>query len=85
MDRKKLYRLRKHTTRIFATNGVEFGLLYACENCNELIGYVKYILKDSDADGKNIQRGDFFTGVNGTRLTSNNYDHFYLVKIYHTH
>ena len=22
---------------IFATNGVEFGLLYACENCNELI------------------------------------------------
>ena len=58
---------------IFATNGVEFGLLYACENCNELIGYVKYILKDSDADGKNIQRGDFFTGVNGTRLTSNNY------------
>ena len=58
---------------IFATNGVEFGLLYACENCNELIGFVKYILKDSDADGKNIQRGDFFTGVNGIRLTSNNY------------
>ena len=58
---------------IFATNGVEFGLLYACENCNELIGFVKYILKDSDADGKNIQRGDFFTGVNDIKLTSNNY------------
>ena len=44
---------------IFATNGVEFGLLYSCENCNELVGFVKYILEDSDADGKNIKRGDF--------------------------
>ena len=58
---------------IFATNGVEFGLLYSCENCNELIGFVKYILEDSDADGKNIKRGDFFTGVDGTILTMNNY------------
>ena len=29
---------------VFATNGVEFGLLYACENCNEVVGFVKYIL-----------------------------------------
>ena len=58
---------------IYSTNGVEFGLLYACENCNELIGFVKYILEDSDADGKNIRRGDFFTAVNGVKLTSNNY------------
>tara|TARA_A100001015_G_scaffold93734_1_gene104280 strand:+ start:295 stop:1806 length:1512 start_codon:yes stop_codon:yes gene_type:complete len=58
---------------IYATNGVEFGLMYACQDCNELVGFVKYILKDSDADGKDIQRGDFFTGVNGTVLTFSNY------------
>lgn len=58
---------------VYATNGVEFGLLRACENCNEVVGFVKYILEGSDADGKNIQRGDFFTGVNGTTLTTDNY------------
>ena len=45
---------------VFATNGVEFGLLYACENCNEVVGFVKYILEGSNADGKNIKRGRFF-------------------------
>ena len=51
------YRVLENTLQgIIASNGVEFGLLYACRNCNELIGFVKYILKDSDAEGKNIKR-----------------------------
>lgn len=58
---------------VYATNGVEFGLLRACQNCNEIVGFVKYILEDSDAEGKNIQRGDLFTEVNGTVLTVDNY------------
>ena len=58
---------------IIASNGVEFGLLLACQNCIEVIGFVKYILADSDASEKNIKRGDFFTGVNGKILTVNNY------------
>ena len=58
---------------IIASNGVEFGLLYACQNCNQLVGFVKYILEGSDAENKNIQRGDFFIGVNGTILTASNY------------
>lgn len=58
---------------IYATNGVEFGLTLACSNCDEVVGYVKYILEGSDAVGKNIQRGDFFSGVNGITLTRNNY------------
>ena len=68
------YRVLENTLQgIIASNGVEFGLLYACRNCNELIGFVKYILKDSDAEGKNIKRGDLFTGVNGNILTAGNY------------
>ena len=58
---------------IVASNGVEFGLLLACENCNQVIGFVKYILEGSNASEKNIRRGDFFNGVNGTSLTVNNY------------
>ena len=58
---------------IVSSNGVEFGLLRACENCNQVIGFVKYILDGSDASEKNIQRGDFFNGVNGTIITVNNY------------
>ena len=68
------YRVLENTLQgIISSNGVEFGLLYACKNCNELIGFVKYILKGSDAEEKNIKRGDLFTGVNGTVLTASNY------------
>ena len=58
---------------IYATNGVEFGLTLACQECREVVGYVKYILADSDASTKGINRGDFFTGVNGITLTTTNY------------
>ena len=51
------YRELENTLQgIIASNGVEFGLLYACKNCNELIGFVKYILKGSNADEKNIKQ-----------------------------
>ena len=53
------------------TNGVEFGLVVYGDN--KLLGYVKLILPGSDADGKNIGRGDLFTEVNGTELTLSNY------------
>jgi C-terminal processing protease CtpA/Prc len=58
---------------VVSTIGVEFGLLYACQNCNELIGYVKYVLEGSNAVDKKIKRGDIFVGVNGTTLTASNY------------
>ena len=68
------YRVLENTLQgIFASNGVEFGLLYACQNCNQLVGFVKYILEGSDAENKNIQSGDLFTGVDGTVLTASNY------------
>ena len=53
------------------TNGVSFGL--AGYGDNKVLGYVQYILPDSDADGKDIGRGDLFTEVNGRELTRENY------------
>jgi len=48
---------------ISSTTGVEFGLLYACQNCNQLIGYVKYILERSNAvEKKHQKRRSFYWG-----------------------
>jgi C-terminal processing protease CtpA/Prc len=55
-------------------NGVEFGLSYKSSGSNEIIGWVRYIIPNSDASTKNIKRGDVFYGVNGTQLTDTNYN-----------
>jgi carboxyl-terminal processing protease len=54
-------------------NGVEFGLSYKSSGSSEIIGWVRYIIPNSDASTKNIKRGDLFYGVNGTQLTVSNY------------
>lgn len=57
---------------VFKTNGVEFGLVPFADS-DDLFGYVRYILPNSDASDKAIERGDLFIGVNGIPLTINNY------------
>jgi len=54
-------------------NGVEFGLSYKPNSTTELFGFVRYIIQGSDASNKDIKRGDMFTAVNGTPLTTTNY------------
>ena len=54
-------------------NGVEFGLSYKSPGSTEIIGWVRYIIPNSDAATKNIKRGDIFTEVDGTALTISNY------------
>ncbi|GLU44423.1 S41 family peptidase [Allomuricauda sp. NBRC 101325] len=57
---------------ISQSNGLEFGLGLIGDTDN-VFGYVQYIWPDSDASTKDIQRGEFFTRVDGTQLTVNNY------------
>ncbi|HJS00793.1 MAG TPA: S41 family peptidase [Flavobacterium sp.] len=54
-------------------NGVEFGLSRISSSSDQVIGYVRYIIPNSDAATKNIQRGEVFYAVNGTNLTLSNY------------
>ncbi len=54
-------------------NGMEFGLSYKAAGSSEIVGFVHYIIPNSDAATKNIKRGDVFYGVNGTQLTVSNY------------
>jgi C-terminal processing protease CtpA/Prc len=55
------------------TNGLEFGIIAAPNNTENVLGYVTHILPNSDAATKNILRGEFFYAVNGTQLTRANY------------
>lgn len=54
-------------------NGVDYGLFRKTAGSDEVIGWVRYILPNSDASNKDIKRGDLFYAVNGTPLTLQNY------------
>ena len=54
-------------------NGVDFRLARQTTGSNNLVGFVRYILPNSDASAKDIKRGDLFTAVNGVQLTASNY------------
>lgn len=54
-------------------NGVDFALKYKTGSTTEIFGWVRYIIPNSDASTKNIQRGDLFYAVNGIPLTVSNY------------
>lgn len=55
-------------------NGVDFGLRYKNGSATDIFGWVRYILPNSDASGKDIHRGDIFYAINGTPLTVDNYN-----------
>lgn len=57
---------------ISKSNGLEFGLVQF-QDSDEIFGFVRYIIPNSNATSANIQRGDLFTGVDGQTLTIDNY------------
>ncbi|MCD0472138.1 S41 family peptidase [Flavobacterium sp. JAS] len=54
-------------------NGMDFRLSYKPGSTTELVGFVRYVIPNSDAAAKGMKRGDLFTGINGTQLTVSNY------------
>ncbi len=58
-------------TGVTKSNGLSFGLI--AYGSNQVAGYVRYVTPNSDADGKDISRGEFFSGVDGIQLTESNY------------
>src|SRR5690606_19830962 len=49
------------------------SLLRKSSSSDEVIGWVRYVLPNSDASNKDIHRGDIFYKVNGITLTTSNY------------
>ncbi|WP_395044843.1 S41 family peptidase [Flavobacterium sp.] len=54
-------------------NGVDFGLRFKTGSTTDIFGWVRYIIPNSDAASKNINRGSIFYAINGTPLTISNY------------
>jgi carboxyl-terminal processing protease len=54
-------------------NGMDFGLYLKSSGSSEIFGWVRYVIPNSDASNKDIKRGAIFYGVNGTQLTTSNY------------
>lgn len=57
---------------ITSSNGLQYDL-YLAQDLSSVYGVVTYIMPDSDASSKAIERGDIFTGVNGQDLNIDNY------------
>lgn len=65
--------LEEQLNGITKNNGLDFQLMRIAEGSNDLVGYVRYVIPNSDASIKDVKRGDLFTSVNGTKLTVSNY------------
>ncbi len=55
------------------SNGMQFGLVAISENEQQIFGYVRYVIPNSEAESLGIQRGDIIYGINGQQLTRSNY------------
>ncbi|MDH3796223.1 MAG: S41 family peptidase, partial [Flavobacteriaceae bacterium] len=64
--------LTQNLSGISRSNGLEFGL-FLFQDSDDLFGYVRYIIPNSDASTKDISRGELFTGVDGQSLNIDNY------------
>ena len=54
-------------------NGMDYGLKYKDASQTAVFGWVRYIIPNSDAATKAIQRGNIFYAIDGTPLTKDNY------------
>ena len=55
------------------SNGMDYGLKYKTGSTTAIFGWVRYVIPNSDAASKNVQRGTIFYAINGTALNNNNY------------
>ncbi|MGK0325681.1 MAG: C-terminal processing protease CtpA/Prc [Polaribacter sp.] len=58
---------------INVSNGMEFGLVQYTNGSDNVFGYVRYVIANSNADTKGISRGMIFNSINGSQLTLTNY------------
>lgn len=55
------------------SNGMEFGSVRYKNGSDNVFGYVRYVIPNSDASAKGITRGMIFNSINDTQLNLSNY------------
>lgn len=64
-------KLEQYFQGITLTTGIEYGFALYNGGAN-VVGYVKYVLPNSEAHEKGVKRGDIFTTIDGQLLTREN-------------
>jgi C-terminal processing protease CtpA/Prc len=54
-------------------NGMEYGLIRYPDESGNVFGYVRYVLPNSDAASKGLERGIIFNTVDGQQITEDNF------------
>ena len=65
--------LMKYLSGVTTEAGYEFELFLIKEGSNQVIGYITYIKPGTPAKTAGLKRGDYFTSINGTAITTGNY------------
>ena len=65
--------LEQSFSGVTKSNGMDYRLLRISQGSDDLIGYVRFILPNTDAESKGVKRGELFTSINGQQLTIQNY------------
>lgn len=63
-------------------NGMEYGLVRYPDQSENVFGYVRYVLPNTDAAAKGITRGIIFNTVNGTQITTSNFNSLFSPETY---
>ncbi len=63
-------------------NGMEYGLIRYPDMSGNVFGYVRYVLPDTDASSKGLQRGIIFNTVDGQQITENNFSQLFAPTTY---
>lgn len=58
---------------ITENNGMEYGLIRYPDGSGDVFGYVRYVLPNTDAAAKGLQRGIIFNTVDGQQITDTNF------------
>jgi carboxyl-terminal processing protease len=66
--------IQQPTRRTSITHGVEYVIIAEPGNAANVIGFVQYILPNSNASTLSIKRGDFFYAVDDVQLTRDNFN-----------
>lgn len=65
--------LQNGQSGIIKSHGVKYRLSLETGSDVDVLGFVRYVLPNSDADGKDVQRGYVFDAIDGVQLTTSNY------------
>ncbi|MBK5213790.1 MAG: peptidase S41 [Flavobacteriaceae bacterium] len=67
---------------ISLSNGMEYGLVFYPDGSNNVFGYVRYVLPNTDAEAQGLKRGDLFTTIDGQQINLTNYNDLLLPNSY---